>query len=487
MNKKNTLSLLPLALFLVVTINYHISAWLLPNYDLYDSKRIFELALLAIASIHILLSKSVRTEFIHQLLQLPQWVRASLVTFFILGLISSIQAEYPKSAALEVAHYLLLLVYSYYIAVQTRRNPEQTLHFIQTLLLLIAVLYIAMLIGATLTMLPNYHELITSSQFPGVGNRNEFAHFQLWTLFLISLPIAWLTKKYPLLKPICYSLIATWWFIAFINGARGMLLGIVVALVSMLFFYRARLKTWLLIQLMFMAIGVGLYLIAFHIDSTSGVEISKQLPLRAQGLADATNLSSTQERLQLWSSAIHMFLQHPLLGVGPMHFANQYNPIAAGPHNVFLQFLAEWGGPALLLFSLIIAYAYRSWFRQAAFFEAENRASLFFALTATLTTGLVYCCFGGVLTSPLSQVMAAVSVGLALGLKQKQPVIAKPGILTHSLLSMMLLSQLLLVGIGIFPEVLHIPSNIEYWMQYNNLEVLSPRFWVQGWLVPDIH
>ena len=43
------------------------------------------------------------------------------------------------------------------------------------------------------------------------------------------------------------------------------------------------------------------------------------------------------------------FQNSPWHGVGPMHYAAEVKGKAAHPHNIYLQMLAELGGPAVLL------------------------------------------------------------------------------------------------------------------------------------------
>lgn len=71
------------------------------------------------------------------------------------------------------------------------------------------------------------------------------------------------------------------------------------------------------------------------------------------------DFTTEAQRSKLWSSALRMAGDHPLIGVGPFHFV-QANarymagdpdlPLGLGAHNIFLRMLAEWGIPATVLF-----------------------------------------------------------------------------------------------------------------------------------------
>ena len=57
--------------------------------------------------------------------------------------------------------------------------------------------------------------------------------------------------------------------------------------------------------------------------------------------------------LELWRISVESALAHPLLGVGPMHFAYVDNGDGAHPHNFWLQLAAESGVPAALLIGAV--------------------------------------------------------------------------------------------------------------------------------------
>lgn len=71
-------------------------------------------------------------------------------------------------------------------------------------------------------------------------------------------------------------------------------------------------------------------------------------------------------RLQYWRKCLRAAWQHPVLGIGPMHYA--WPPFdfmkAAHPHNAFLQWLAEWGVPSTAIMSGLAICGSGSWVRQ---------------------------------------------------------------------------------------------------------------------------
>lgn len=77
---------------------------------------------------------------------------------------------------------------------------------------------------------------------------------------------------------------------------------------------------------------------------------------------------STVERFYRWIAAVHLFKEHPMVGVGPNNFVANYKPYTVTAyetyisdneerstvHNYFLLMLTEQGIPALVLFVLLV-------------------------------------------------------------------------------------------------------------------------------------
>lgn len=101
-------------------------------------------------------------------------------------------------------------------------------------------------------------------------------------------------------------------------------------------------------------------------------------PLRTR-YATILRPAANQDRLDIWSTAIAIIRDHPLVGVGVNNFRDAYmaypharSPVQEQPfaHNVFLEFGAAAGVPGLVLVALVIgagiANGLHAWKRQAA-------------------------------------------------------------------------------------------------------------------------
>jgi O-antigen ligase len=248
---------------------------------------------------------------------------------------------------------------------------------------------------------PFYH-------FPNVRFLNQL---QTWTLPLLAGATLLAGQHSRLLQGLLAMVGGLWWALLFATGGRGSLIAAALSSLIVLLVFKARSYRWLAATGGLVLIGLTLYLLLFEI------------PGGAPGLERAVEKSGTGDhnRLQLLSHALGLAGDHPLLGIGPMLLA--WTPhVAAHPHNALFQVLAEWGVPAALGAILAVAAGLLAWLKAWAgpgWSRAEGQTSweagLPPAMTASLLAGLGHGMVSGVLVMPLSQVMAVVVTGWALG------------------------------------------------------------------------
>lgn len=121
----------------------------------------------------------------------------------------------------------------------------------------------------------------------------------------------------------------------------------------------------------------------------------------------------------LAARGIQFFLSSPWLGIGPMHFAQSSNPIAAHPHNIYVQALTEFGAPAT---ALLAWFAGRG-LRQAALALRAGRGQepeLVGALVSATVAMLVDGAFSGNFVMPISQMWCAVVIALLIAEVRRQ-------------------------------------------------------------------
>lgn len=138
----------------------------------------------------------------------------------------------------------------------------------------------------------------------------------------------------------------------FFTFSRGGLLTLCV--VSALLFWRA--KNRLVIAGLMAAALVAFF--AF-----TSASITERYLDRAASIGDYEEDGSAQGRLNAWKTSWYVFLDYPVVGVGPNNLAavfQRYSPEADRfrvAHNAYFQILAESGLPALLLFLAAIGAA----------------------------------------------------------------------------------------------------------------------------------
>ncbi len=212
------------------------------------------------------------------------------------------------------------------------------------------------------------------------------------------------------------------------------------------------------------------------------------IPAERLLLARSMTTSSESARLELWARALDMAFEHPWLGVGPMHFANHPNPIAAHPHNIYVQLAAEWGFP--MAFVLIGAAMYAMWqmVRRLRQLPADHEALftgmvLWWGCAAVMIDGL----FSGNFVMPMSQVWIATLLGLTWGWwrstspSSRAPVAEVPVAQRVALVLWCAVSAVALVWTtAMFLErQTHLLGAPDAWR--GQVLEFAPRYWTMGW------
>jgi len=180
----------------------------------------------------------------------------------------------------------------------------------------------------------------------------------------------------------------------------------------------------------------------------------------------------------LWHGAWVMIQTQPFLGVGPLHYSAVWNHIGAHPHQATLQFFAEWGIPATLLFLFVITTGMVRGMKIIRSDTDVLNAALWMALLASLTLAQV----DGVFAMPYTEGWLAAVAGLALA-RWGAPVGATA---IACLIRRSVFSILLILAIVIITRILivDVPSLHETSINFYKEHSIGspPRFWDQGWI-----
>ncbi|WP_256669887.1 O-antigen ligase [Pseudomonas sp. OIL-1] len=216
-------------------------------------------------------------------------------------------------------------------------------------------------------------------------------------------------------------------------------------------------------------IGVLLFTLLFHLIP-AWLDISPDLRDSLR-----TSLSG---RESIWLLAWEMAKENPWLGVGPMHYAATYNPVAAHPHQVILQWVAEWGTPATLM--ALCLGVWGMWFglsrlRQG---EVDNISA---ALWLSIAGALILAQVDGVFVMPYTETWLAILIGLAIA-KWSNP---KPTPSAQRVFFRVLaIPVILILGNVLINEAPTVPEDSEAHMSKHHTG-WTPRFWAQGWIPMD--
>ncbi len=368
----------------------------------YDQKRLAELLLLAAAAVAFAASARLRRNVAAELSPLPTTAWVALALVLALGVASSLAAASPRHAFAEMGLLFGLALLAVTVAGALRPVLPMARQWLMRAILLMLSLYLVRLTGAYLAWLTTV-QLSVPELLVGLGHPRFFGHWQTLTLPLAVLPV--LLLRSPLARGAAVLVASLWWAIAFGGGGRGVILGVGVA-VAITSVLAPRARAWSLTQVLCALLGLALAFVMFELPTRSsesfvGVERLADLEVTAH---------SNESRLVLLVESTDAVFDHPLLGLGPMHFA------AVGerghPHNIYAQLAVEWGLPATALILALALGAAVAWWRLLP--AARDTHVLRPALAASLLAAAVHGLVSGLIVPAYSQLWIALLSGFAL-------------------------------------------------------------------------
>jgi hypothetical protein len=458
---------------------------LLPKYELYNEKRIFQVVLLGIISIASLLFFP--RDIAATLKQLSPLSKNLILAVLILGVISAaIHNTHYQKSLLELGLYGLLFMSVLSAATIYHPLRHQFHNIILTCLLITAYLHMTIVVtGYIASFTFDELSLRPLELFLNFSHARFFNQLQSWTLPLIVLPvICWQYKKSYYRAFTIFASIG-WWWLLFVSGGRGTLLGISVALVLTTLIYKTRAKLWLKWQLISASVGLLLYLLLFYLIPTIIVASSKTM-----SSFSALRDTGSSGRDYIWLNSWKLLQNDLLLGIGPgmfaCSFANYSPPLPAHPHNSLIQIATEWGLPAALIVTILFIWGSWSWIKKDTLNPVTegntNEQLISMSLFASLISASIHSLFSGIIIMPHSQVMMVIILGWMLGIyfqSSKQsthsPTVNTIGNSRRTIIILVLLTLASLISllVGMY-HALSIINLDEAHM------ILLPRFWQQG-------
>lgn len=244
------------------------------------------------------------------------------VCFFMAGALSCLMSMKPFWAFVEWLRFGLLFAFALFVA----RVDARGLHFFWMAICVVAFfLCVKVFVGLfVLGTMGGGVEVLAD----GFSNHRHYAEFLVSLGALLSFWLFCNRKDWVALVPLFIC-----WVVLFLGGGRASLLAFLVS-----FFIFVLIAGQLCKRLLIFFAGALLAWVVciFFIDSgfmVGGVHILRE---------------GSSGRALLWSNALDYWSGSRLFGVGPMHYAFYSREVAAHPHNLFFQVLAEWGALALL-------------------------------------------------------------------------------------------------------------------------------------------
>lgn len=398
------------------------------------------------------------------------------------GLFSTFFAEFPAWALKEWTRYAGLALLALVIAYSAR----QTWFFKAILYLLASIAFLNAFQFAMyycMAFLTEIHMFDVDLLFNGFSNPRFLNQFQMLFMPVLAglVVLHWHNhgRYQRLLSSLFFITLLVHWCIALSLGSRGLWLGLAASHLALLLFF-PRFWRLLAIQVAAAIVGFLLYqLLFFIIPEWLGQESILRSSLRF-GLS---------KREVLWDIAWRMFLENPWLGVGPMHFAATVNPIAAHPHQVVLQWLAEWGLFATLAACLL---AFLGMWHGLRILRSTHAEPIDAALWLSIGGALAVAQVDGVFVMPYTETWLAILIGLALArwsapssqttsLQQNMPICQMLPVLSYKVSA---LAVIVILGNVLINEVPTLPQDSEAHMEKHGTGYV-PRFWLQGWIPMD--
>ena len=433
------------------------------SFDWNDQQRIYQTILICSALIYI------------YFLPIKKNLPYSFCIIFILvlfGAVSALMADYPIWAFKEWARYAGLLILALVTAHCARQSwfLKAIVYLLATAAFLNAFQFFVYYLSAITTGILMFNADLFFTGFSNPRFLNQFQMLFMPILAYLTLHHWQAKHRYTkLLASVFFISLLLHWCIAFSLGGRGLWLGLAASHMALMLFFP---RFWRLLAIQAAAGLLGFIL--FYLMFTVVPEWLGQ----ASSVRDSMRFGLSKRDV-IWQMAWDMFLANPWLGVGPMHFSAEVNSIAAHPHQVVLQWLAEWGIFATLAAVFI---AVGGMFHGLRFVRSKEGQPLDAALWMSILGALALAQVDGVFVMPYTETWLAILIGLAVA-RWSKPSTEESRVQTYSL-RILAIPVILILGNVLINEVPTLAEDSAAHMEKHGTGY-TPRFWMQGWIPMD--
>lgn len=409
-----------------------------------------------------------------------------LAAFFALGILGSVTAFAPRFAFFEVATFFLLYLAATAVGCEIGHHGNAALRLVLKGIAAAGAFYTTRIALNYIGSISLGLSLDATDFTLGFSNIRFFNHTQTSTLPLLIL-LCCLTAPAAKLRWLGFAVASCWWMVLFATSARGTLMGMVASCAIIAVLRRRHALPYLKQTLITAVLGLLVYLVLLvAVPLLAGVE-----PMNAfAATGERTAVDPASGRTILWRRAGELIMHHPLLGVGPMHFAHNASDLRVGahPHDFLMQIGSEWGLPALacLLAAVIMGiYSLLRAGQRIAKDDTENQTILT-ALLATAFCILVDGLVSGIFVMPQSQLGVALYLGCALGW-QRHLTAAAPQKVPQRAARLLMTASVVAAMVAVIAAVWSdVPArwrddDLTPAQQAANMGMLSPRLWTAGY------
>ncbi len=412
--------------------------------------------------------------------------RICLATVLALGLCSAARARQPLWALTEISLITMCVALGWTVFTLRKQHCGALLDraLLTTVFFLCSVMTVKFLSAYAASITSGFGSIDTRSLLQGFPNIRMYGQFQTLTLPLLVWPLLakGIRRRW---QGAAIVLGIMWWTQAIASGTRGTWLGLAFAAAAMAALCPTG-RRWAKWQLAMAAGG----LVLFYLIMTW---IPGQMHTAVENHATARITTSLTGRDFMWRRAAELTLQRPLLGVGPMHYADASPPVpGASPHQALLQWAAEWGLPSLFIVCGLLMKAAWATARVLQKDHASHKThALYGCLAAAILASSTQAMVDGVIAAPYSQLWLAIIGGWLLALHpttKREKAVSSPwqsfvwhAIITAATATLCYIAarDLPMANQRITQYVLHVRTHDRETIW------LRPRFWVQG-LIADI-
>ena len=384
--------------------------------------------------------------------------------FFLLGLFSCLKAASPVWAIKEWGRWLglvllMLVVARFELEFSIRRVIVFSMAFVGGVQVF---LFLVVYCSAFVSGLNNIDAEVL---LVGFSNPRFFGQFQVLLFPVLALLYVDLCARYEKYNYLIFFILALQWCISFMLGGRGLWLGLVLGHAALLI-VSIRHRQLFAVQFWAALTGFGIFALMFHLlPCLFGMETVLYDGLRV-GLS---------AREVIWGHAWVMSVENPFLGVGPMHFSAEYNQIAAHPHQMVLQLMAEWGFPAAALACALIFMGLATGIKVL---RSDSGSRDDACLWVVFVSALALAQVDGVFVMPYTETWLAILAGIAVARWSSVQTVGRSQYVFFTLSATAVCS---IFGYVLLYEVWSLPS-VEHAYLETHSTGLSPRFWEQGWI-----